>query len=43
MRDLVAEDPYSARVYESFKAFRDKAIPYAAITEKRFYNGLQTS
>ena len=43
LQDLVQEDPYSARVYESFKSFRDKAIPYAAITEKRFYNGLQLS
>ncbi|MEL7426001.1 MAG: TRAP transporter substrate-binding protein [Bacteroidota bacterium] len=43
LQDLVTEDPYSARVYESFKAFRDRAVPYAAITEKRFYNGLQLS
>lgn len=41
LQTLTEEDPFSARVYASFKQFQSQAYNYAAITEKRFYNELQ--
>lgn len=36
--DMVASDPKSAKVYASFKAFKDKNRPWSNLTEKVFYN-----
>jgi len=41
--DLCKADPFSAKVYQSFKKYQDNISNYAAITEKRFYNELQNS
>lgn len=41
LEKMVSEDPFSARVYTSFKQYQSNAFHYAAITEKRFYNDLQ--
>jgi TRAP-type mannitol/chloroaromatic compound transport system substrate-binding protein len=41
LQTLTEEDPFSAKVYASFKKYQSQAYRYAAITEKRFYDELQ--
>ncbi|MEM1215216.1 MAG: TRAP transporter substrate-binding protein DctP [Bacteroidota bacterium] len=41
LAELSAKDAFSRRVYDSLRDFQTKAVRYAAITEKRFYNDLQ--
>ncbi len=36
--ELVAEDPKSAKVYSSFKSFKELDKPWSDLTEKVFYN-----
>ena len=36
IEELVARDPASAKVYESFKAFKEESIPYQRISEQAF-------
>ncbi|MFM8363038.1 MAG: TRAP transporter substrate-binding protein [Haliscomenobacter sp.] len=38
--EMVANDPFTQKVYESYSAFQKKAAGYAGITEKVFYNSL---
>ena len=39
--DITAADPFSRKVYESYDAFRMKAVNYSQITEKVFYDQIQ--
>ena len=41
LQELADSDPFSKKVYDSLQDFTKKAVRYAAITEKRFYNDLQ--
>jgi len=41
IRDYVAADPKSARVYESFKAFQKKVGGWSRYSEQPFYNLVQ--
>ena len=41
--DLVQSSPDGAKVYASYSAFRKKIIPWSNLTEKAFYNRLQSS
>ena len=36
--EIAAEDPFSKKVYESFKSFRDKAVSWHAISEQAYLN-----
>ncbi len=40
--DITERDPYSKKVYASYRKFRDQMRDYAAITEKVFYNEIQS-
>ncbi|MCO6489974.1 MAG: TRAP transporter substrate-binding protein [Phaeodactylibacter sp.] len=40
--DMAAGDPFSRKVYASYDAFRRKAANYSLITEKEFYEKIQT-
>jgi TRAP-type mannitol/chloroaromatic compound transport system substrate-binding protein len=36
VEELAARDPYSAKVYQSFKSYRDKVVSYHKISEQAF-------
>ena len=36
--EMIAEDPKSAKVYASFKAFKETNKPWSELTERKFYN-----
>lgn len=42
IEEIIESDPFSKKVYEAFSAFRAKAKTYAGITEKVFYEELQS-
>ncbi|MDX1666227.1 MAG: TRAP transporter substrate-binding protein [Saprospiraceae bacterium] len=41
--DLTSNDPFTARVYASYDAFRQRAARYADITEEVFYDRIQAT
>ncbi|MEM8907017.1 MAG: TRAP transporter substrate-binding protein [Bacteroidota bacterium] len=41
LEEMVAADPFSKRVYDSYLDFRNKAVKWSEHTEKVFYNNLQ--
>lgn len=41
IEEYAAADPFAARVYDSIQAFRARAVPWARLTEKTFYEGLE--
>lgn len=41
IQEMIAKDPFTKRVYQSYDGFRRKASDYAAITEKVFYSDIQ--
>lgn len=43
VREMIATDPVSKKVYESYENFRQRAIRYSQVTEKAFYDNLQSS
>ena len=46
-QEVIAEaanaDPFAQKVYQSYSDFRKRAVNYAGITEKVFYNNIQVS
>ncbi|MCS6968666.1 MAG: TRAP transporter substrate-binding protein [Cytophagales bacterium] len=43
IREMIATDPLSKKVYESYENFRQQAIRYSEATEKSFYSDLQST
>jgi TRAP-type mannitol/chloroaromatic compound transport system substrate-binding protein len=41
VRELADSTPFATRVFDSYSAFRQKAVDYAAITEKAYYEQIQ--
>lgn len=41
VQELADSSPFASRVYKSYTAFRQKAIDYAGITEKAYYEQIQ--
>ena len=39
--EITDKDPFTNKVYDSYRNFQDKANQYAGITEKPYYNNLQ--
>lgn len=43
VREMIATDPVSKKVYESYENFRQRAIRYSEATEQSFYRDLQSA
>ena len=41
INEMVEADPFAKKVYESYNAFRKRAVKWSELTEKVFYNSLQ--
>jgi TRAP-type mannitol/chloroaromatic compound transport system substrate-binding protein len=41
IEEITAQDAFTRKTYQSYKAFQDKAVNYSLITEKQFYNLIQ--
>ncbi|MEM1319517.1 MAG: TRAP transporter substrate-binding protein [Bacteroidota bacterium] len=41
LNEMAAADPFTKRVYDSFKAFKRQATGWSELTEKAFYNRIQ--
>ena len=41
IREYAASDPFAGRVYASLQAFRERANPWAEVTERTYYNSLR--
>ena len=41
IEEITAEDAFARKTYKSYKDFQEKAVNYAQITEKRFYDLIQ--
>ena len=41
--EIISNDPFSRKVYESYDSFRKKSANYSLITEKEFYDKIQES
>ncbi|MCS7018746.1 MAG: TRAP transporter substrate-binding protein [Cytophagales bacterium] len=42
IQEMIATDPISKKVYESYENFRQRAIRYSQVTEQSFYGDLQS-
>ncbi|MCI4669445.1 MAG: TRAP transporter substrate-binding protein [Bacteroidia bacterium] len=41
VQDLISDDPFARKVYESYSGFQKKIGKWHALTEKKFYNQIQ--